>query len=133
MFNPDLRDARALPVLIVAGSDGASDGQAAAELEDDLADGLVELTQSSELAGDGEVADYGVADHESRAAQLQHRPRAGPLYLIAPFVQRMAIGDLDRPTTANASGRSRTFNSSTGVTPSNTRSWDSRVTGGVPR
>jgi len=61
VVNPDLRHARALPVLIVAGSDGPSDGQAAADLEDDLSDGLVELTQASELVGDAQLADYGVA------------------------------------------------------------------------
>jgi alpha-mannosidase len=61
VVNPDLRDARALPVLIVAGSDRDSDEQAAADLVNDLADGLVELSQSSELAGDGQLANYGVA------------------------------------------------------------------------
>ncbi len=61
VVNPDLRDARALPVLIVAGSDEPSDGQAAADLEADLSDGLVELTQPSALAGGGHLADYGVA------------------------------------------------------------------------
>jgi alpha-mannosidase len=60
VVNPDLRDARALPVLIVAGSSEPTDGQAAADLEDDLADGLIELSQPSELAGEGRVADYGV-------------------------------------------------------------------------
>ena len=61
MVNPDLRDARALPVLIVAGSDEPPTGRRQPTSRTILSDGLVELTQPSELAGGGHLADYGVA------------------------------------------------------------------------
>ncbi|MGH8874874.1 MAG: glycoside hydrolase family 38 C-terminal domain-containing protein, partial [Acidimicrobiia bacterium] len=59
--NPDLRDARALPVLIVAAADPISCQQAVDDLAADLADGVVELAQPPDLAGGERLADYGVA------------------------------------------------------------------------
>ena len=57
--NPDLRHPRALPVLIVADSEGSS--SSAADLATDLSGAVITVDQPSELAGAGSVSDYGVA------------------------------------------------------------------------
>jgi alpha-mannosidase len=60
--NPDLRDPRALPALIVAGDTPESTAAAVRQLLDDLGDGTVTVDEVGVGgAGSGRVEDYGVA------------------------------------------------------------------------
>ena len=59
---PDLRGVRDLPVLVVAGADGAATIRAIESLVDDLADSVIAVEQPRELGGKtGKVEDYSVA------------------------------------------------------------------------
>ena len=94
---PDLRDPRALPVLIVAGADAEMTIQALEAVISDLGEGrVIEPAGNARWAElrDGEL--HG-RDPEPRDAGLQCRGRRQPVPLADALVQRLAVRRVDRP------------------------------------
>ena len=97
----DLRGARDLPVLIVAGVDADHMAAALDALVADLEDGVIAVDQPADLDGPtGTTEDYTVADPQPGHAQLQRRDGRQPVPLDHAVVQRLAIRRLDRPAAA---------------------------------
>ena len=103
---PDLRGARDLPVLIVAGVDPDATTRALEALSADLEDGVIAVDQPAELDGaTGQVEDYTVAILNRGMPGFNVEAGRQPVPLAHAVVQRLALGRLDRPAAAGDAGR----------------------------
>ena len=99
----DLRDARALPVLVIAGRDDAHLAAAVASVADDLADAEIVVTQHAP----GRATTLRIAHGrivQPRRAQLRRRIRRNPAHGVDAVLHRLAVRGLDRRAAAHRAG-----------------------------
>ena len=104
---PDLRGARDLPVLIVAGVDPDATTRALEAVSADLEDGvIVGRPAGGARRRDGAYGGLHRRDPQPGDARLQRRGGRQPVPLAHAVVQRLAVRRLDRPAAAGDAGRS---------------------------
>ena len=104
MPGADLRDARALPVLVIASRDDADLGPAIASVADDLVDAEIVVRQQAP-SGLQRFESRTVALLQPRGAQLRRRDRRDAAHRADAVVHRLAVRRLDRRAAAHRARR----------------------------